>query len=242
MPPTKAAAESKPRRTVGGILSVIAVVILAPLIGILITTAITGTGRSTTQASQTSPASKTNNTSQQAAATPAGSTSNQNPVLPTPTSFKTAKDTNVNISLQYPADWTQSSPRQSTNATSFNVSQDQIGINFFVTHFNDSISSSINNADELNQSNIQELTQVLNASNVRNVQVANQQPSIAGAKWIEKDATFTDTANNKMRFSTISVQHGKSYYVIYFFIPDGIYTEAMQKYIMPMLNSVKFLS
>ncbi len=230
--------EGKQRRTVGGILSVIAVLLLAPLIGILITLATIGR-----PAHQAAPVKTGNSTNQQqAAATPAPA-ANGNQSLPTPTSFKTAKDTNVNISLQYPSDWTQGSPNQTTTSNSLNIaSQDQVGINFFVTHLSDSVSTSITNPDQLNQSNIQQLTQLQGVHGIQNVQVTNTQPSIAGAKWIEKDATFLDSANTKMRFSTISAQHGKSYYVIYFFIPEGIYAEAMQKYISPMLNSMKFLS
>jgi hypothetical protein len=212
--------------------------VLAPLIGILITFATVGR-----PAHQATPV-KTGGTGsqQQSAATPAPA-ANGAPSLPTPTSFKTAKDTNVNISLQYPSDWTQGSPNQTTNSNSLNIaSQDQIGINFFVTHLSDSVSTSITNPDQLNQSNIQQLTQLQGVHNIQNVQATNTQPSIAGAKWIEKDATFLDASNIKTRFSTISAQHGKSYYVIYFFIPDSIYTEAMQKYISPILNSIKFLS
>ncbi len=231
--------ESKPGRTVGGILSVIAVLILAPIIGVLITFATVSR-----PASQATPATKTTTSQQTKNATPTtNGQSNHNVALPTPTSFKTAKDTNVNISLQYPADWTQDSPAQSTNGSSLNIaSQDQIGINFSVIHLNDTTSGTVTNADQLNQTYIQSLTQFQNVHNIQNVQAANTQPSIAGAQWIEKDATFLDGSNNKIHFATISVQHGKSYYIIYFFIPDGIYTEAMKKYIVPMLNSVKFLS
>ncbi len=241
--PLRAKTESKPRRTVGGVISVIAVLLLAPILGILIVFATIGRpANSTTTPVKTSTSSTSSGSQQQNAATPVPA-QNGNQPLPTPTSFKTAKDTNVNISLLYPSDWTQGSPKQTTTATSLNVaSQDQIGISFFVTHFNDSASTSITNADQLNQSNIQELTQFSDVHNIQNVQATNNQPSIAGTKWIEKDATFLDSTNTKTRFSTISVQHGKSYYVIYFFIPDGIYTEAMQKYISPILNSVKFLS
>ena len=240
--PSRVKAESKPRRTAGGIISVIAVIVLAPIIGILIAFAATGRTASPTPAPAPAKTSSSSSGQQQNAATPAPATTGNQP-LPTPTSFKTAKDTNVNISLLYPADWTQGSPKQTTTATSLNIaSQNQIGISFFVTHFNDSASTSITNADQLNQSNIQQLTQFQDVHNLQNVQAANNQPSIAGAKWIEKDATFSDSTNTKTRFSTISVQHGKSYYVIYFFIPEGIYTEAMQKYVNPMLNSIKFLS
>ncbi len=243
--PSRVKAESKPGRTAGGIISVIAVIVLAPIIGILIVFATVGrptspapvkTSSSRGQQNSTAPASAT-----PASATPAPATSGSQP-LPTPTSFKTAKDTNVNISLLYPSNWTQGSPKQTTTATSLNIASQDQTISFFVTHFNDSASTNITNADQLNQSNIQQLTQFQDVHNLQNVQVSNNQPSIAGAKWIEKDATFLDGTNTKTRFSTISVQHGKSYYVIYFFIPDGIYTQAMQKYINPMLNSLKFLS
>ncbi len=237
-PQSRTKVEGKPRRTVGGVLSVIAVLVLAPLIGILITFA--AIGRPATQATPV----KTGNsgTQQQKAATPAPAT-NGNPSLPTPTSFKTAKDTNVNISLLYPADWTQGNPDRTTTSNSLSISsQQQIGIIFSVTHLNDTVSTSITNPDQINQSYLQQLAQIQGVHGIQSVQAANTQPSIAGAKWIEKDATFLDSSDVKMRFSTISVQHGKSYYVIYFFIPDGIYAEAMQKYIGPMLNSVKFLS
>ena len=242
--PTRIKADGKPGRTARGIISVIAVIVLAPIIGILIVFATVGRPASSTAAPAKT--SNSSSSSQQSAATPVPSTpapaSTGNQPLPTPTSFKTAKDTNVNISLQYPSNWTQGSPKQTTTATSLNIASQDQSISFFVTHFNDSASTNITNADQLNQSNIQQLTQFQDVHNLQNIQASNNQPSIAGAKWIEKDAIFLDSTNTKTRFSTISVQHGKSYYVIYFFVPDGVYTEAMQKYISPMLNSIKFLS
>lgn len=244
----KADGESKPRNTVRGVLSVIAVLILAPIIGIMITFATVA--RPASHAASPVTSNNSSSSSQQTTdatpvATPATtSQGNQDQALPTPTAFKTAKDTNVNISLQYPADWTAGDPKQSATAAFFNiVSQGQIGINFSVIHLNDSTSGTISSADQLNQLNIQQLSQVQNVSNIQNVQVTNNQPSIGGAKWIEKDATFLDgSSNTKIHFATISVQHGKSYYIIYFSMPDNIYSEAMKKYIEPMLNSVKFLS
>jgi len=238
--------EGKPRRTVGGVLSVIAVLVLAPIIGIMITFATIA--RPASQAAPSGTNSNSSNSQQVADATPvatAATTSQdtQNQPLPTPTAFKTAKDTNVNISLQYPADWTEGDPKQSASAAFFSiVSQSQIGINFSVIHLNDSTSGTISSADQLNQLNIQQLSQVQNVSNIQNVQMTNNQPNIGGTKWIEKDATFLDESNTKIHFASISVQHGKSYYIIYFSMPDNIYSEAMKKYIEPMLNSVKFLS
>jgi hypothetical protein len=243
----KADEESKPRNTVRGVLSVIAVLILAPIIGIMITFATVARPAPVTHA--VSPTTSSSSSQQTTDATPVAtpattSQGNQDQALPTPTAFKTAKDTNVNISLQYPADWTAGDPKQSATAAFFNiVSQGQIGINFSVIHLNDSTSGTISNADQLNQLNIQQLSQVQSVSNIQNVQVTNNQPSIGGTKWIEKDATFLDgSSNTKIHFATISVQHGKSYYIIYFSMPDNIYSEAMKKYIEPMLNSVKFLS
>ncbi|GHO87921.1 hypothetical protein KSZ_59270 [Dictyobacter formicarum] len=209
---------------------------VAPLIAALITAA---TLYSNGQLN--SLADKPVNKSNPAAVTPQATAKTNS--LPIPTSFKTAKDANLNISIKYPSDWSLGSPQQSTAATSLSInSQDQIGISFVINRLSNSVTSSISGVDELNQSTVQSLQQIQGSHEIQTVQATNAKPTIGGEQWTQKDATLLDGQNTKIHFTSIADKHSKSYYVIYFLVPDSIYQEALQKYLNPMLNSVKFLS
>lgn len=227
---------TRPGRKASSVVGVIAVLVIAPLIAALITAAtLYSNGQLTGLAAK--PVNKSN----PAAATPQATAKTNS--LPVPTSFKTAKDTNLNISIKYPSDWSLGSPQQSTSATSLAInSQDQIGISFVINRLSNAVTSSISGVDELNQSTVQSLQQIQGSHEIQTVQATNAKPTIAGEQWTQKDATLLDSQNTKIHFTTIADKHSKSYYVIYFLVPDNIYQEALQKYLNPMLNSVKFLS
>ncbi|GCE05473.1 zinc ribbon domain-containing protein [Dictyobacter aurantiacus] len=232
-------APARSGRRTGSILGIIAALVIAPLVAALITAAtLYSNGQITGLAAK--PASKSN--SQSAAATPQTSSKPANS-LPTPTSFKTATNTNINMSVKYPSDWTLGSPQQSTAATSLTInSQDQIGISFVINRLSSAINNSISSVDDLNASTVQGLQQIQGSHEIQTVQAANANPTIAGDKWSQKDATLLDSQNTKIHFTTIADKHSKTYYVIYFLVPDNIYQEALQKYLNPMLSSAKFLS
>jgi hypothetical protein len=236
--PTAASIPSRPRRKTTNIIGIVAVLILAPAIGILGTFAFVHSNYST--ASQAPSAVTQKNTG----SAPSNPTPGNTTALPDPKSFKTVSDATMNISLQYPSDWTANPPQKSSNETSMSIAQSQFNINFFILHITDTASASIPSAEQLNQSNIQELSQFPNLQNIKMIQTSNATPTIGGTKWTQAEASFTDTnnANTKLHFTTISVHHGKSYYVIYYILPDVIYQQATLKYLQPMLNSVKFLS
>lgn len=218
------------------IISIIAILILAPLIGIFSTLAfLHNTNRATGPAQQTAPGGSTPTT------VPTPATGQRN-FLPNPKDFKTTQDTTVNISLRYPSDWTVRSLLKSSDASAISLIKKQYSISFSVMHLSTTLSTNIPNADQLNQSNVQSLSQIQSVSNLKTATPDEQMPMIGGAKWNASAATFTEGSNNKINFTTISVHHGQSYYVIYYFIPDSIYQQAMEKYIKPMLHSVKFLS
>ncbi|GCE19506.1 zinc ribbon domain-containing protein [Dictyobacter kobayashii] len=236
-PLTAKNATPKAGRKTGNVIGVIAVLVVAPLIAALVTFAsLYSNGQLTSQAAK--PSSNTNQSSSAAAPQPKGNTN----TLPNPSSFKTAKDSNLNMSIKYPSDWTVGAPQQSTSATSLAISQDQVGISFVINHLSSAVTSSISGVDELNQTTVQSLQQIQGSHEIQTVQAANANPKIAGEQWSQKDATLLDGQNTKIHFTTIADKHSKSYYVIYFLVPDTIYQEALQKYLTPMLNSVKFLS
>ncbi|GLV58715.1 hypothetical protein KDH_55450 [Dictyobacter sp. S3.2.2.5] len=231
-------ATTRSGRKTGSILGIIAVLVIAPLVAALITAAtLYSNGQLTGLTAK--PASKSNNPP--ATATPQTNSKPTNS-LPAPSSFKTATNTNINMSVKYPSDWTLGSPQQSTAATSLTITQDQIGISFVINRLSSAINSSISGVDDLNASTVQSLQQIQGSHEIQTVQATNANPTIAGDKWSQKDATLLDSQNTKIHFTTIADKHSKTYYVIYFLVPDSIYQEALQKYLNPMLSSAKFLS
>ncbi len=233
---------AKPRRSVASILSIIAVLILTPLLGAAATFGIlyyNGAFAANTPAHNS--ASKTTDTQTTAGATPTAV--QQVTSLPAATSYKQDKETTMNLSLEYPSDWTAGPIDQSGDPIALPIqAPQQYGINFVVTRFSSSTSSTITNADEVNSVHIQALAKLQGVHTVTNVTVANTQPTIGGTKWAQKEATFMDSSNAKIHFTTITALHNKDYYSIYFFVPDTLYQDAMQKYLQHMLNSLQFLS
>ncbi|GCE27110.1 hypothetical protein KDA_25940 [Dictyobacter alpinus] len=235
LPPQKT--RTKANRRGRSIVSSIAVLVLVPVIGALITFAsLYSNGQLNMNALGASPVSKSIKPTATATAQP------KNKPLPAPTSFKTAKDNNVNVSLQYPADWSAGAPQQSASSTSLSITQQEIGIAFSVNHLSTTVTGQITSVEELNQSNVQQLSQVQDFHQIEEVNSTEAKQSIAGDQWAKKEATVLDGQNNKLHFTTIADKHNKNYYVIYFIVPDNIYQEALNKYLTPMLKSIKFLS
>jgi hypothetical protein len=240
----------RPKRSAASILAIAAVIVLVPLLGAAATLGIlylngglsAGATRVPASVSSASTPSTASTPNTSVAATP--TTSTRGGQLPTPTSFKKTSDTNLNISLQYPSDWVVDGPQKSSDGTTLVAihSSQQVQITFFLIRFPSAATSSFSDAHAANQANIQGLTSQLNAQDVQTVTPTNAQPVIGGTKWVEDDATFVDGNGDKIHIVTISVKRKSIYYSIVYLVPDAYFTQAMQKYIQPMLNSLQFLS
>ena len=236
---------SKPRRSTGSIVTTVALIVLAPLLGIGITLGILASqGLFPPGSANAQP--RNNIIAKQQPATPvaAATPTTTQGSLPAPTSFKTTNSKDVNVSVQYPGDWVAETPQKSTSFTSLIIhtpQQQQTGIEFFVARYTDTTSATITSPDEINQANVSGIGQQQTDANVQIV--SSGQPTIGGTKWSQEDATYVDgTSSMKIHFVTISAQHNKIYYNIAFLVPDQYYGEAMQKYIQHMLDSFQFLS
>jgi len=234
---------SKPKRSTGSIVTTVALIVLAPLIGVGITLAVLAS-QGLFPPGTASARPKTNTVIKPAQATATPSAVVQGNQLPTPTSFKTTNSKDVNISVQYPGDWVADSPQKSTNSTSLAIhtpQQETTNIDFFVFRYNDNISATITSPDQLNQALLTNVSQQQTSTNVQ--LVSTKQPTIASIKWSQMDATYTDSSINlKVHVVTIAAQHNKVYYNIVVLMPDQYYNEAMQKYIQHMLDTFQFLS
>jgi hypothetical protein len=170
----------------------------------------------------------------------ATSSTTQGNALPAPAPFKKTSNTDVNVSLQYPSDWLIQ-PSNGTNSRAIDIApSQQIPVEIIIARFSDSFSATVTSPDEMNQGRTAAVEQ--SATNVQSVQPTNPQPTIGGVQWKETEGTYVDSNGNKVHLASISVQHNKVYYNILVLSFDQIYTEAMQKYIQPILDSVKFLS
>jgi hypothetical protein len=236
---------SKPKRSAGSIVRTVALIVLAPLIGIGITLGILASqGLFPPGSANAQPRNAIIPKQQPATPVAAATPTTTQGSLPAPTSFKTTNNKDVNVSVQYPGDWVAETPPKSTSFTSLFIhtpQQQQTGIEFFVARYTDTTSASITSPDEINQANVTGIGQQQTGANVQ--VVSSGQPTIGGTKWSQEDATYVDsTSSTKIHFVTISAQHKKIYYNIAFLVPDQYYGEAMQKYIQHMLDSFQFLS
>jgi hypothetical protein len=239
----------RPKRSMKQVISIIAVLILVPLVGVGATLGILWTGgqfaRNQTAVSNIVQPTVQPNTS---ASTPGAAITPSAPsgVLPTPASFHTSKNTQMGISLQYPSDW-QVDPLQTSSAGNTSViihppQQQGIPIEFVIGKISSANSTQITSTAIVNQANLQGLASGLNLNNMQSVAGAPQHVMIAGTQWDEQDADFTASNGNLYRIASISVKHNQMYYNILLFAPDAIYSEAMQKYYSKMLNTFQFLA
>ncbi len=238
--------DPKPKRSAANLLGMVALVLLVPLLGVGLTV---GTLFARGQLGNTAASAASNKTTipiatatpqpQQQAAPQATTTTNQ---LPTPSSSKKISDSDLNVLLQYPNNWDPDQIHKSTSNTALDLHpHEPLNMIFYVIHLADSVSSQIQSADEVNTDQIQSLATNQGVSNLQMVQSANTQPTISGAKWTQQEATFQVSNGDIYHLTVISTQHGKSYYTVLFWIPEVYYTEAMSKYIQPMIQSIQFL-
>src|SRR5947209_438745 len=244
--PTGTKIKAKSRRSLRSILVIAAVLLLTPLIGAGITLGNLYTGGQLLSNSGTLPAVHLpqSQTTPSAQGTPStqGTPSAQGR-LPTPTAFQQSVGApKVGITLKYPTNWVEDAPQLSSTTSFLRLHpQQQLGIQFIIGRFTVDSTQGINNADDVNQANLQGFS---NQSGVHNFQILQNsvaQRTIGGTTWPEQDASYQDNNGNTMHFATISVQHKKLYFTILLLIPDVYYNEAMQKYIQPMFDSLQFV-
>ena len=163
-------------------------------------------------------------------------------MLPTPAPFKSTSDATMNISVQYPSDWTAGPVDQSSDPIQFPIVQPNQLIRISIARFSTTMSSQISGPDQLNTQLMGLMSQTF--SNVKSVASPNAEPTIGNDRWMEQDATYTDTNNNvESHFATITVLHNRqNYYNINFAVPQSVYQQAMQQYIQPILDSLQFIS
>jgi hypothetical protein len=234
-----------PKRSVGSLLAMVALALLVLILGVGLTV---GTlfargqiGNITQNATTTNKAAIATSTPlPQSQPTPqASATTNQ---LPTPASSKKISDADLNVLLQYPDNWDPDQIRKTTSTTTLDIHPHQpLNMIFFVIHLTDTVSSQIQSADDVNTAQIQSLSQQQGISSLQMIQSTNAQPTISGTTWTAQEATFQASSGDTYHLTVISTQHGKSYYTLLFWIPEVYYTEAMGKYIQPMIQSVQFI-
>jgi len=162
--------------------------------------------------------------------------------LPDPGPAQTLKLTDLGVSVQFPSDWQKVGPSP-TSSNDLEVAlrpQQQLGIDVRIRRDSSNTSASYSSPNQANQANLMAFSQFQGVNNLQATTTGTR--TVGGAQWDEQDATFTDSNNLPYKFVSISVKHANSYYTIYFYTPNMYFTEAMQKYIQPILNSFKFLS
>jgi len=170
-----------------------------------------------------------------------GNGSGSGAMLPTPAPFKSTSDASMNISVQYPSDWTAGPVDQSSDPIQFPLVQPDQLIRISIGRFSTTMSSQISGPDQLNTELMGLMSQRF--SNVASVASPNAEPTIGNDRWMEQDATYTDANSVQSHFATITVLHNRqNYYNINFAVPQSVYPQAMRQYIQPILGSLQFMS
>jgi hypothetical protein len=243
------ATQTKSNVTARGVLIAVAVLVLVPLLGAAITLAslytngqLKGPANTQTVVLPTPAATTSASTASTPAANSTRVATNQ---LPAASSFKKSIGApNLGIALQYPTNWAEDAPQTSTTSdyVRWHPQQTQYGILFVLQRFSTSTSTNFSSADDLNQQLIQSFSTTQGVHSLQTLQTTNPQPSIGGTTWSEQDAGYLNDNGIQIRFTAISVEHNKLYYNIVLIAPYIYYNEAMQKYIQPMFDSLKFLA
>lgn len=243
------ATKTKSNVTARSILIAVAILVLVPLLGAAITLTslyangqLKGTSSTQTVILPTRAAATPGSTTNTPAANGTPVATNQ---LPTASSFKKSNGaTNLGIALKYPTNWAEDALQTSTSVdyVRWHPQQSQYGILFIIQRFSTSTSTSITSANDLNQQLIQSINGAQGVHSLQMLQTTHPQLTIGGTTWTEQDAGYLSDNGIQIRFTAISVQHNKMYYNIVLISPDIYYSEAMQKYIQPMFDSLQFLT
>lgn len=238
-------AQEKPARSASSILTIVAVLVIVPLLGAVLTfNNLHNSGRSATQAAASSGSTGSSSQTQPstAGATPTTATGGQ---LPAPASFQklTSIASAIGVTMSYPSDWVVESPQLSSSNNYVRLyppQQQQVNILLVIYRYSTQASATITSAADMNQQILQVISTETGFNNLQVSQTPPAPRTIGGASWSEADATYTDDSGNAMHIVSLAVQHNKMYYNIVVLIPDVYYSDAMQKYIQPMLNSIQF--
>jgi hypothetical protein len=240
--------DAKPKRSASSVLLAAAVLVLIPILGAVATLgALYSKGEFPPQTAARPQATITLPQATPAgSATPGANATAQSNNLPTPNSFSQESNKDLNLSFKYPSDWQAESPQKSSDNSVYVYVHPSVNavVRIFFWHFSDAASKNFSSPDDLNQQQLQVITQAQQASTstIQNVQLADPHPTIGGAKWSEQEITYTDGNGNKLHTITLSIQHGPDYYNVLWFTSADLYNEAQQKYTQPMLDSLQFLS
>jgi hypothetical protein len=217
----------------------IGLALLVPILGVVLTM---GTLLARGQISGGAPSTNKGSapaTQQQRPTPQASPAANQ---LPTPTSSKKISDNDLNMLLQYPNNWDADQIYKTSSSTSLDIHPHQpLNMSFQVVHWADAISSQFQNASDANQNAAQLLAQQLGVSTLQPIQSANPQPMIGGTQWAQQEDAFQLSSGDTYHMTVISTQHNKAYYLILYLTPQMYYSEAMSKYMQPMLQSLQFI-
>lgn len=163
--------------------------------------------------------------------------------LPTPASFTPLSNSDVNVSLKYPSDWTVDPPTTTTQSAYIDLHPNpQNGLIINVEHFSTSGSASFKTTSDVNNNNITQLEGVSGLTDFQNVKPATSAQQIGGSRWDEEDVTFQNSNGVTFYFVTIATQYKGQFYDIFYSAPQPLFAEAVQKYFQPMLSSLKFLT
>ena len=249
--PQTAQAAQPTRSSKGGVrnlLIALAIIILTPVIGAGITLAsLYSQGQFSAQASHVHVTAPPVQSQATAAATPTAQGDTQGSTLPTPPSFKKTSSTDLNISLQYPSNWQLGTAQKDSNGNNSMIIQSTqyVPMTFQIFRLSTATSSQFSSADNVDQyllTSIQQNSQG-STSNLQVTPSASSQPTIGGTKWAQEEAIISDTSSGmKYHFVFSAVMHNKVYYAIIASAPDTYYTDAKQKYIQPMFDSLQFLT
>ncbi|MBV9258273.1 MAG: zinc ribbon domain-containing protein [Ktedonobacteraceae bacterium] len=175
-------------------------------------------------------------------ATPATAPGNQ---LPAPASFKLTTVKDVNVALEYPSSWVQDALQKLNDGVLLDIHPpqgQQISVSFSLERYSTSSSASFSSADQINQLNMQEFSQISGVTNLQMLPANGSPPTIGGSNWAEQNFSLVNGNGVKIDLISMAVEHNKTYYNILVSASDVYYTQAMQKYIQHMLTTFKFLS
>jgi hypothetical protein len=233
-------ASSQPKRSTASVLMMIGLALLVPILGAALTM---GTLFARGQISSGTPSTSKGSvptTQQQQQPTPqATPAANQ---LPTPTSSRKISDNDLNMLLQYPNNWDAEQIYKTSSSTSLDIHPHQpLNMTFQVVHLADTISSQFQSPNDVNQNMLQALVQQLSISTIQPISSTNAQPTISGTTWSQQEEAFQVSNGDTYHLTMLSTQHNKSYYSIFYFTPQIYYSEAMTKYMQPILQSLQFI-
>jgi len=163
--------------------------------------------------------------------------------LPTPSKFDPMSSSSqklLGILITYPDGWLEepNAPQSDGSVVVDFRPQQQLGIVMFIGR----LPATSGTANDVNTAQIQNLSTVSSVTNVQVVQPSTPQRTIGGSQWAEQDATFSDSNATTFQAVSIAVKHGTFFYNIFYWSPNQYYSEAVQKYMKPMITSFKFLS